>query len=69
MNNPSKNWQKIWKFVQKSVTLQRLFVQKSVIEMKRILYNSLIEWKNDPSRKPLVLEGRPEHEKNDSFCV
>ena len=25
--------------------------------MKRILYNSLIEWKNDPSRKPLVLEG------------
>lgn len=25
--------------------------------MKRVLYNSLIEWKNDPSRKPLVLEG------------
>ena len=25
--------------------------------MKRKLYNSLIEWKNDPDRKPLVLEG------------
>lgn len=25
--------------------------------MKRKLYNSLIDWKNDPSRKPLVLEG------------
>lgn len=25
--------------------------------MKRKLYNSLINWKNDPSRKPLVLEG------------
>lgn len=25
--------------------------------MKRKLYNALIEWKNDPERKPLVLEG------------
>ena len=25
--------------------------------MKRKLYNALIEWKNDPDRKPLVLEG------------
>ena len=25
--------------------------------MRRKLYNSLIEWKNDPDRKPLVLEG------------
>ncbi len=25
--------------------------------MKRSLYNRLLEWKNDPSRKPLVLEG------------
>jgi hypothetical protein len=25
--------------------------------MKRRLYNALIEWKNDPDRKPLVLEG------------
>ena len=25
--------------------------------MKRKLYNSLISWKNDPNRKPLVLEG------------
>ena len=25
--------------------------------MKRSLYNRLIEWKNDPDRKPLVLEG------------
>ena len=25
--------------------------------MKRKLYNALINWKNDPDRKPLVLEG------------
>jgi predicted AAA+ superfamily ATPase len=25
--------------------------------MKRKLYNALIDWKNDPDRKPLVLEG------------
>ena len=25
--------------------------------MKRKLYNALIKWKNDPDRKPLVLEG------------
>lgn len=25
--------------------------------MKRILYNRLLEWKNDPERKPLILEG------------
>ena len=29
----------------------------SIKGMKRKLYNSLIEWKNDPDRKPLVLEG------------
>jgi hypothetical protein len=25
--------------------------------MKRKLYHALTEWKNDPGRKPLVLEG------------
>ena len=35
----------------------QIFVQKSVIKMKRKLYNSLIKWKNEPFRKPLVLEG------------
>ncbi len=37
--------------------MQRFLVKKTEIEMKRKLYNSLIEWKNDPDRKPLVLEG------------
>ena len=36
--------------------------------MKRKLYNALIEWKNDPDRKPLVLEGADVTEGR-FFCI
>ena len=39
---PSKNWQKVWIFVNKSVTLQRKVVHKSVLFQIKVVHKSVL---------------------------